>query len=157
MKKYNTLLASGACKDSSTTPIDERPEVDRKNLGPFVRGYVNAILAQFPLNDLGDITERALQQIIRDCVGFYWRNRKLFEPLWNDPFGEYSEKESGVDFYYSRNGLSGGYISHSDPFDDTDLTWECLEASAIGCGPFMLYLNDEDMVDVRSDPTGWYK
>lgn len=152
MKKLDSLLASGAMKDSTTVPFAMRPKVDRKNMGPMVRGYVNAILEGYPFNDIDDVTERALQQMIRDCVGFYWRYRAVFEQVWNDPFGEYGERQAGRDFWLSRN-KHRGFIANSDPFDDDEI-WDILESGAIGFGPFAVMLTNDGEID--ADFGGWY-
>lgn len=144
MKKLDSLLASGACKGSTTIPFVERPAVDRNNLGPFVRGYCNRALADLPFHDLEDIAEYALQQMIRDCVAFYWRNRKILEPLWGDPFVEYTEKQTGKDLFESRNN-EPGFMKQVDPFEDNDdFAWDALHASAIGFGTWVLQEDPEN-------------
>lgn len=148
MKKLNKLLNSGACKGSSSIPFDERPSVDRRNLGPFVRGYVERMLEDFPFYDLSDIDEPTLQQIVRDCVGFYWRNRKILE----DPFTDYDENEIGACFYASRNALRGGFMTHYriDGF-------RTFYVSAVLFGPLEVEITDTNQLSAIHLGQGWYQ
>lgn len=148
MQNLDILRQSGACLGSSSTPLDERPALDRATLGPFVGGYVKAALKPFPNSTIEDISEGALQQIVRDCVAFYWRNRLFLEPAWDDPFSDYTEFRTGRDFFLSRNGRRA-FINRTDPFDESDdsVMWDALEASAIGFGPAHL---EEDLFDLVS-------
>lgn len=144
MKKLEILLSGGARKDTLKHAFHDRPKVDRTNLGPFVRGYVSQALMAFCFQDLDDLSEAALQQMVRDCIDFYWRNRELFEILWRDPQNEYSEKRAGKDFWLARNGEYGFldhvlWLENSDPASGI---WEQLETSAVGFGPFPLIYDE---------------
>jgi hypothetical protein len=145
MKKLKTLLAGGACKGSTTVPFGERPPVDRKNIGPLTRYYLETALSlSYPFHEIRDISERSLQQAIRDTVSFYWQNASILESLWEDPFLEYTEHNTGEDFWMSRNGIEGGFLKHAQWDDPEDSPWDLLHQSAfMSFGPRTVILHEK--------------
>lgn len=130
-----------------------RVPVDRNKLGPMVNGYITCALWSTPDDSFfGDgsmldenyhtkftISEPTLLQMIRDCVGFYWRNRMSLEALYESGF--YDESDAGHDFWLSRNGHGAGFFDRG-----RDDVWDELQASAMGWGTFDLWVNDDNEV-----------
>jgi hypothetical protein len=145
-------------KDLNVGLFADRPPINRKKLGPFLRSYATVAIAPFPDARIKHITEATLQQMARDCMSFYWRHAQLLEDIWADPFIDfnYGQTEAGRDFWLSRNAgsLMAGFGDKVDLFSDEvdDENWFALHRGAWGYGPFLLMRDTDDgsiMADYR--------
>src|SRR5438105_4671243 len=120
MKHANRLVA--LCTKFYSAPLPKPKIPVQKQLGPFVDGYIHALLTTGEMDDpdnwgekleLGtlnferrDLASNALIQCMSDCLHFYQRNRWDLDQIWEDE-PDYGEWETGWDFWVSRNGGEG--------------------------------------------------
>lgn len=97
-------------------PFDQRATLPRPPPHDFVKGYILAVLEDWPFNIVNDISERTYAQMIRDCGYFFWVNR--------DAIGEQSflygisMELMGACFWKSRQGKFGGIEWQDWPYAD---------------------------------------
>lgn len=125
-----------------------RQDIDRGKLGPFIEGYIEAILDtnyetwddEGTFGSLGysisDISERTLASMVRDCL---WYDRRYGSVLEQVPI---PSRRLGTMFWNSRNQYLGGFLSSEL---DWDISLDVLHFGAVGFGPFRLRILDGEI------------
>jgi hypothetical protein len=97
-----------------TVAFAERDRLSRTDVHPFVAGYIDAVLEDWPFHDIESITERTYAQMIRDCGYFFWQGKDYIGEqgfLYGIPY-----EAMGAAFWHSRQGHFGSFDMQDWPY-----------------------------------------